>query len=153
MLYLGFPECWEQLDTLVQHVLCVSASVKYLMEQEKQECIPEEKEKQVNLTCWTALPWWCFLHAALLLAAPHRWQRRAPWVQNYLHFLDKYVIFLETQQRVQNPKITLFNEECPCQNFHTMILSKLKWCLLPPNEAVWILNTAFKCKHKTLRRV
>ena len=41
-------------------------------------------------------------------------------------FLDKYVIFLETQQRVQNPKITLFNEECPCQNFHTMILSKLK---------------------------
>ena len=60
---------------------CVTASVKYLMEQEKQECIPEEKEKQVNLTCWTALPWWCFLHAALLLAAPHRWQRRAPWVQ------------------------------------------------------------------------
>ena len=30
---------------------CVTASVKYLMEQEKQECIPEEKEKQVNLTC------------------------------------------------------------------------------------------------------
>ena len=78
----GFPECWEQLDTLVQHVHCVTASVKYLMEQEKQECIPEEKEKQVNLTCWTALPWWCFLHAALLLAAPHRWQRRAPWVQS-----------------------------------------------------------------------
>ena len=91
----GFPECWEQLDTLVQHVHCVTASVKYLMEQEKQECIPEEKEKQVNLTCWTALPWWCFSHVALLLAAPHRWQRRAPWVQSYLNFLDKYVIFLE----------------------------------------------------------
>ena len=41
-------------------------------------------------------------------------------------FLDKYVIFLETQKRVQNPKITLFKEECPCQNFHTMTLSKLK---------------------------
>ena len=151
MLYIWDSPNVENNWIHLCNMCIVSQQVWNISWNKKSKSVSQKKKKsQPHLLNRSSLV--MFLTCSLAPCSPSPVAASRTLSSELSSFLDKYVIFLETQQRVQNPKITIFNEECPCQNFHTMILSKLRWCLLPPNEAVWII-TALKCKRKTLRRV